>query len=242
MKTVDKINSLIKKLKSEDKEFKEKFKEEANQFKEKQNLSTSDIEVTNKEEIKGLKYKDIYDSSFLDIFENKNIISELILSENKYYIDIDKILELCDIKSFYTEENGANFKKRYLFINKTLTLVDQNYYKAIELGSFFFEYPIIEQIRGRHKKYIRGLLGQAEAGEFAKELLMPEKVVRKALEKTMLDLGYDLNDRFSEQDIYWFTKLASEKMKVPHRKLDNRVKELDIFAQSHVYSKEGGVT
>lgn len=72
-------------------------------------------------------------------------------------------------------------------------------------------------------------MNEVTANSFAAELLMPEKLLRIALEATMEELNYDPKQKFSESDVDYLAINTAIKMNVSKESMDYRLENLNIF-------------
>lgn len=185
-----------------------------------------------------MKYSEIYDEKFLNKFTNKNKISEIELPEQEFSIDIDKIITLCDISIKYekTDHSGyANHENKTITVSKNESPNRQRFTKAHELGHIILNHRdtgISYRKYGEDYGDIIESIKEREANQFAAELIMPEKIVKKAIEKSMEELNYNLDDRFNENDVDRIITEACQKMNVSKLAFQIRIKNLEIFVEN----------
>lgn len=130
-----------------------------------------------------------------------------------------------------SSEYSTNKEKREIRVNKYEPLVRQRFTIAHEIGHILLSH---EGISYRDTSYMiyKDLIermNEVSANAFAAELLMPERLLRKALEKTMFELNYDTTQKFSDNDIDYLAENTAKKMMVSVESLKYRLKNLNIF-------------
>lgn len=150
------------------------------------------------------KYSDIYTEQFMDFFgDNKKLISDIELQPDEYSIDVDKIIEILGISvegTFFDTHSGkydADNKKMY--INLLESPQRQRFTKSHELGHFVFNHGGISD---REQTPVINAKERA-ANQFAAELLMPRKLIIKAINKMSVDfsMSWEQLDNLSDETI-----------------------------------------
>lgn len=195
-------------------------------------------------------YGQIYDEEFLKKFGEYRDDVEKEKLEKEFEVDVEKIAKLCKIEVIFDEldvsgscmnfhsaandessEYSTNKEKREIRVNKYEPLVRQRFTIAHEIGHILLSH---EGISYRDTSYMiyKDLIermNEVSANAFAAELLMPERLLRKALEKTMFELNYDTTQKFSDNDIDYLAENTAKKMMVSVESLKYRLKNLNIF-------------
>lgn len=195
-------------------------------------------------------YGQIYDEEFLKKFGEYRDDVEKEKLEKEFEVDVEKIAKLCKIEVIFDEldvsgscmnfhsaandessEYSTNKEKREIRVNKYEPLVRQRFTIAHEIGYILLSH---EGISYRDTSYMiyKDLIermNEVSANAFAAELLMPERLLRKALEKTMFELNYDTTQKFSDNDIDYLAENTAKKMMVSVESLKYRLKNLNIF-------------
>lgn len=195
-------------------------------------------------------YGQIYDEEFLKKFGEYRDDVEKEKLEKEFEVDVEKIAKLCKIEVVFDEldvsgscmnfhsaandessEYSTNKEKREIRVNKYEPLVRQRFTIAHEIGHILLSH---EGISYRDTSYMiyKDLIermNEVSANAFAAELLMPERLLRKALEKTMFELNYDTTQKFSDNDIDYLAENTAKKMMVSVESLKYRLKNLNIF-------------
>lgn len=151
-----------------------------------------------------ITYSDIYEPKFLEQFgEHKNKIKSLKLT-HEYEIDIKKIAEICRI-SISPSKNKFDM--------------------AHEISH------IILGHKANNPKYKETVakLNNIAADKFAKELLLPKKLVKMAIIKSINDLGYTRNQIFSNCEFDTIIAETAITLNTPKQLLKLRIKQLNLF-------------
>lgn len=202
-------------------------------------------------------YGDIYDKDFLEKFGEYRKDVEKTELEKEFEVDVDKIADLCEIHVSYKDldvdidqdEIGAckmmhsvpktKFKDydtiielREITINKARTEEVKRFILAHEIGHIMIgNLKIPENVKKNDSnKNLVQRLNELNSAFFANELLLPEVLIIKSLEKIMKDLNYDSKQNFSENDIKLFTEKTANLMKVPRELLKLRIDRLNVFS------------
>lgn len=195
-------------------------------------------------------YGQIYDEEFLEKFGDYRKDVEQTELDNKYSVNVEKIADLCEIKVIFEEldvsgscmnfhslandessEYSTNEETREIRINKYEPLVRQRFTIAHEIGHILLGHEGISYRDPNYQKYNDFIkrMNEVNANSFAAELLMPEKLLRKALEDTMHELNYDTKQKFSDSDIDYLAENTAKKMIVSLESFKYRLKNLNIF-------------
>lgn len=198
-------------------------------------------------------YGDIYDKEFLEKFgEYRDTIANTKLYK-EFEVDVKKIAELCDINVDYGEirssgfcvnlhsvqdnessELNNNVYVKDIKINIDEPICRQRFTIAHELGHIILGHKGIS-FRDSNLQYKDFILRMNEvtANSFAAELLMPEILLRQALETTMTKLNYNLNQLFFDSDIDYLVESTSKLMNVSMTTFKYRLKNLGIFVKKN---------
>lgn len=195
-------------------------------------------------------YGQIYDEEFLKKFGEYRDDVEKEKLEKEFEVDVEKIAKLCKIEVIFDEldvsgscmnfhsaandessEYSTNKEKREIRVNKYEPLVRQRFTIAHEIGHILLGHDGISYRDPNYQKYNDFIkrMNEVNANSFAAELLMPEKLLRKALEKTMSELNYDTKQKFSDSDIDYLAENTAKKMIVSLESFKYRLKNLNIF-------------
>ena len=201
-------------------------------------------------------YGEIYDEEFLKKFgKYRDDVAKTKL-EKEFEVDVKKIAKLCDIEVTEDDldvvedqgEMGAckmmhaihksasveyetDIEKRHIKINKYINKQRQRFSIAHEIGYILMEFKAPKdagKFQVELEKFVSDV-NSINANFFAVELLMPEALLRDALEYIMSELNYDSTKKFSSTDIDILTDKTSILMNVPRETLKYRLRELDIF-------------
>lgn len=201
-------------------------------------------------------YGEIYDEEFLKKFgKYRDDVAKTKL-EKEFEVDVDKIAELCKIHVSYKDldaiedqdeigackimhsERKTNFKDyetiielRTITINKARTEEVKRFNLAHEIGHILIgNLKIPKNVKNNDSNQnLVQRLNELNSAFFANELLLPEVLIIKSLEKIMKDLNYDSKQNFSENDIKLFTEKTANLMKVPRELLKLRIDRLNVF-------------
>lgn len=198
-------------------------------------------------------YGQIYDEEFLKKFGEYRDDVEKEKLEKEFEVDVEKIAKLCKIEVIFDEldvsgscmnfhsaandessEYSTNKEKREIReirVNKYEPLVRQRFTIAHEIGHILLSHEGISYRDTSYTIYkdLIERMNEVSANAFAAELLMPERLLRKALEKTMFELNYDTTQKFSDNDIDYLAENTAKKMMVSVESLKYRLKNLNIF-------------
>lgn len=201
-------------------------------------------------------YGDIYDEEFLKKFgKYKDDVAKIKL-EKGFEVDVNKIADLCkievteddldivenqdemgDCKMMHATHKSASveyetdIEKRHIVINKYISNQRQRFSIAHEIGYILMGFKAPKdggEFQVELEKFVSDV-NAINANFFAVELLMPEDLLRDALEFVMKELNYDSTKKFSSTDIDILTDKTSTLMNVPRETLKYRLRELDIF-------------
>lgn len=201
-------------------------------------------------------YGEIYDKEFLEKFGQYRDDVAKIKLEKDFEIDVKKIADLCDIevseddldvvedqdeigacKMMHATHKSASveyetdIEKRHIVINKYISNQRQRFSIAHEIGYILMGFKAPKdagKFQVELEKFVSDV-NSINANFFAVELLMPEDLLRDALEFVMKELNYDSTKKFSSTDIDILTDKTSTLMNVPRETLKYRLRELDIF-------------
>lgn len=198
-------------------------------------------------------YGDIYDEEFLKKFgEYRDTIANTKL-EKEFEVDVKKIAELCDINVDYglirssgycvnlhsVQDNESGELNNNVYVKDIKINIDepicrQRFTIAHELGHIILGHKGIS-FRDSNLQYKDFILRMNEvtANSFAAELLMPEILLRQALETTMTKLNYNLNQLFFDSDIDYLVESTSKLMNVSMTTFKYRLKNLGIFVKKN---------
>lgn len=195
-------------------------------------------------------YGDIYDKEFLEKFGKYRDDVAKIKLEKDFEVDVRKIADLCEIEVIEEEldvsgfcelnhsaskdessEYSTNEETRVIRINMYEPLVRQRFTIAHEIGHILLRHEGISYRDTSYTIYkdLIERMSEVSANAFAAELLMPERLLRKALEKTMFELNYDTTQKFSDSDIDYLAENTAKKMMVSVESLKYRLKNLNLF-------------
>lgn len=133
------------------------------------------------------KYKEIYDNKFLELIPEKyrEAFGNLELSDYSSMIDIDKVLEVFEIKmkwliidvtDVFEDEN-----KTILFGNSTQEREVRRFNQARGIGHSLIKNRDLSNLNPKHREIFEGIDNRFSE-QFAKDLLMPEKLLVKTIE------------------------------------------------------------
>ena len=131
------------------------------------------------------KYKEIYDNKFLESIPEKyrETFGNLELSDYSSMIDIDKVLEVFEIKMKWLiidvysifEDDDNN---RVIFGNKTQERKVRRFNQAKGIGYSLLKKRNLSDIKPKYREIFEGIDNRF-AEQFAKDLLMPEKLLNE---------------------------------------------------------------
>lgn len=205
----------------------------------------------------GLKtYGDIYDEEFLEKFGDYRKYVEEAELEKEFEVDVKEIAKLCKIEVTEDDldvvedqdEMGAckmmhsvpkavlidyvtDVENRKVKINCNRTEEVKRFNLAHEIGHILLRHESISYRDSNNQQYNDFIkrMNEVNINNFATELLMPENLLRKALENTMFELNYDSDQKFSDSDIDYLAENTAKKMLVSVESFKYRLKNLNIF-------------
>lgn len=157
-----------------------------------QHLEKNDIiKYRNKQKKKGQfmarKYKEIYDNKFLKSIPEKyrEAFGNLELPDRGFAIDIDKVLEVFGIKMKWliidVPEIFEDKENTVLFGNKTQRETIRRFNQAKGIGRSLIKSRDLSNLNPKQREIFEGVDNRF-AELFAKDLLMPEKLLDEAIE------------------------------------------------------------
>ena len=160
-------------------------------------------------------YKKIFNDEFLNKFgDYKEKISNIILDDNCYEIDVEKIANSCEIYLKYdgiessvfgiNNEVHSDYDKKIIMVNKFNSDYIQMVTIASELGHIVLGHKnILDRFydKPEYKDTIYKM-NKILANKFAMELIMPKKLVKEVLNNSINQLNYSINQNFYDDDIY----------------------------------------
>lgn len=176
------------------------------------------------------KYGDLYSADFMSYFgDKKEAISDIELQADEYSINIDKIIDELGIdvvETYFDSHSGkydADTKKMY--INILESLQRQRFTKSHELGHFVLEH---EGISEREQTPVANAKERA-ANQFAAELLMPQKLIIKAIDRMAIDysMTWEELDTLSDEVIIAY---LAEKLNVSNPAMKYRLINLGVLS------------
>lgn len=180
-------------------------------------------------------YGELYDKNFLNKFDEqcRNDIKSLELKDD-FTIDVAEIIRLCGIQIEYDiiDKSGIfDSTSNKILVNKLEPVTRQRFTLAHELGHFVLNHQGVNHRSDDSSIYSDEQLKNNEiaANQFAAELIMPKKLIKKCLLQTMKDLNYDLNQLFDESDLENIYDDMVQKMGVSRQALKYRLNNLKVF-------------
>lgn len=187
-------------------------------------------------------YKKIFNDEFLNKFgDYKEKISNIILDDNCYEIDVEKIANSCEIYLKYDgiESSGfginnevhSDYDKKIIMVNKFNSDYIQKVTIASELGHIVLGHKnILDRFydKPEYKDTIYKM-NKILANKFAMELIMPKKLVKEVLNNSINQLNYSINQNFYDDDIYNLVVVSAKSMGVSTQSFNYRIKDLGVF-------------
>lgn len=203
-----------------------------------------------------MTYGQIYSDEFLEKFGEYREAVEKANLDKEFEVDVKKIAELCNIEVTEDDldvvedqdEMGAcqmmhavpktnyidydtDIELRKVTINKNRLEKVKRFYIAHEIGHIMIgNLKISENTKINDiKKDIIERINEFNSTYFANELLMPKELLKKALEKIMLEYMYSPKQKFSENDVKLLVVNTSNLMNIPQEILKRRIDNLNLF-------------
>ena len=133
------------------------------------------------------KHKEIYDDKFLESIPEKyrETFGNLELLDHKTIIDVDKVLKVFGIKMKWliidVPEIFEDKEKTILFGNKTQRRKMRRFNQAKGIGHSLIKNRDLSNLNSKQREIFEGIDNRF-AESFAKDLLMPEKLLVKTIE------------------------------------------------------------
>ncbi|MDM7509943.1 ImmA/IrrE family metallo-endopeptidase [Lactococcus lactis] len=174
------------------------------------------------------KYSDIFSPDFLNYFgEDKDKIGNIEHSSGDYKIDLDKIIKEMNLKveeTFLDLSGEFDPDKRTIYVNIFEADQRQRFTKAHEIGHCVFKH---EGVSHRNTN-VPSSPKERAANQFAAELLLPPKLIGKAIEKYMVDKKMD-KEAFENSSEERLVKYLSESMGVSKQAMKYRLYNLGVI-------------
>ena len=189
--------------------------------------------------MKSIKYKELYDSSFLDKFGSKKTeIESLELNEESgYAIDVEEIASINSITinpDYLFEDSGSyDSEKKIINVNSLEPEYRQRFTIAHELGHAISGHDGMSYRTQALDKYtdIIERSKEVSANQFAAELLMPKKLLIRLIMDIINNEGWNEKNLDSSQ-INSLIKQLAIKINVSEISLKYRIKNLRLFVSA----------
>lgn len=184
-----------------------------------------------------MNYSDVYDSNFLDKFgAYKSRVSSIAL-DSKYEIDVLAIAGTCDISVEYTSSEHSGWSinqdslERKIVINKFEPEYRQRFTIAHEIGHIILNHQGKSYRTNKSEEYSDTIarMNEIAANNFAAQMIMPEKLVKQSLRDSIDELGYSIEQDFSEREITKIISFSASLLNVSTQALSYRVDNLGLF-------------
>ena len=179
-----------------------------------------------------MKYRDLYSKDFLRQFKDYELaVGDIELEDDKFSIDVLKIVEVCDIPVEYdiVIHSGWSYfdrnSERKIAVNFSEPEYRQRFTLAHELGHIILEHSGMKFRTADPSKY-------ADEINRVQELLMPKKLVILAVRKSATKLGYILDDKFTPWQVDEIIKATAYEMNVSFQTLKIRLEQLQVFVDA----------
>lgn len=170
------------------------------------------------------KYKEIYDDKFLESIpeQYREAFENLELLDHKTIIDVDKVLEVFEIKmkwliidvpDIFEDEN-----KTILFGNITQEREIRRFNQAKGIGYSFIKNRDLSDVKPTYREIFNGIDNKF-AEQFAKDLLMPEKLLVETIEGAAKFRQTELKNISTNYVLHY----VMDALKVPYGSLMERV-------------------
>ena len=188
-----------------------------------------------------MKYRDLYSKDFLRQFKDYELaVGDIELEDDKFSIDVLKIVEVCDIPVEYdiVIHSGWSYfdrnSERKIVVNFSEPEYRQRFTLAHELGHIILEHSGMKFRTADPSKYADEITRVQErlANKFAAELLMPKKLVILAVRKSATKLGYILDDKFTPWQVDEIIKATAYEMNISFQTLKIRLEQLQVFVDA----------
>lgn len=194
-----------------------------------------------------IKYKDLYDEEFLEKFkEYRKNVEELELVDS-YRVDVETVAKACDIKLVYVdseEETDIDYDNRVAKVYEGEDDFEKRYNACMGIYSSLCKKPSHDDVDlSELSEEQRELLERVnEFGKhyFSRDLLLPEKLVRMAIESTERCYGYDRSKGYSDSKIKYILDKTYGVLGVKRKLLGYMVSEYKIFTYGPTPAKPGG--
>lgn len=181
-------------------------------------------------------YKDVFDDQMLNLFSEYTNLNDLYITNEKFYIDIDELIERCNLSIEYKElpdEKSGELKseERVIVVNKNHSQNRQRFTKAHELAHFLHKHTGTNHRTINLNTYImeNDYENEKIANDTAANILMPKiqmEVLYNAFKSmNMLEDNSPLNTNQKEM-LYNF---ISEKLNVSKSAASYRLLNLGMI-------------
>lgn len=183
-----------------------------------------------------MNYENVCDLNFLNKFGvYRSKVSSIILL-NKYEIDVFAIADACDISIEYSSSEHSGWSinqdnlKRKIVINKFEPEYRQRFAIAHEISHIILNHQNrLHQNKSEEYSDTISRIYNFAANKFASQMIMPEKLVKQALQDSIDTLGYSIELNFSEREITKIINFSASLLNVSTQALFNRVDDLGLF-------------
>ncbi|KEQ38479.1 hypothetical protein SK629_0212 [Streptococcus mitis] len=179
-----------------------------------------------------IKYREIFESQFLEIFEDhcRDEIAELELNDDEYSINVDKIIELLNlqVKGLIIDIHSGKLEDGIIYVNVTESKNRQRFTKAHEIGHYLLGHEGINGVN--YRSDLIGGIEEQQANDFAANLLMPKNLILKTLEKIVDDYGIELHE-INKIPVNTVISLLSKYMNVSKSAIRFRLSNLNMLSE-----------
>lgn len=137
--------------------------------------------------------EDFFETDLIGLSENeKTAMKSIEISEDDYFIDLDKILKALNIsvqKGFYNDHSGQiDSENRVIYLNSLEIDVRQRFTIAHEIGHYALNHSgISNRLKNPEDIATVDIAKERSANQFAAELLMPKKLIARCITKFKQD-------------------------------------------------------
>jgi predicted Zn peptidase len=189
--------------------------------------------------MKYLKYSEVYQDDFLDLFkDNKKEVSDIQLENGDAFIDVEKIINICGVEierqlsilgsDSCLQKDGEPSR---IVVNKVESKVRQRFTLAHELGHLILGHKgesFRRMYSGEYKETFERMK-EVAANKFAANLVMPEKLVISVLRESIKELKLSEEYNFNDYEINKLIDRSAEKMKVSSLVFEYRLKNMGVL-------------
>lgn len=178
--------------------------------------------------------RDFFESDLIGLSESeKTAMKSIEISENDYFIDLDKILYALNIsvqKGFYSNHSGQiDSENRVVYLNSLEIDVRQRFTIAHEIGHYALNHSgISNRLKNPEDIATVDIAKERSANQFAAELLMPKKLIARCITKFKQDNNLT-DEQLANANVDEFIDSLSSMMRTSKQATTFRLQNLGVI-------------